>query len=504
MFEKGKTKSTSRNLPDYGIAKLSGMGMLGFLVGLSILFYTDFVNPKKRISVFHEIKYAPAIIIDSLLKDRAVQLIKDTILTGNAIAHINKSDKNDSTQRLLDSLKKIYAKDTTLLFQINAYRISCSKLQDTTAFKTINAGLCTDILPQTIDAWDCLYNCDTAWKSDSFGISFKDSKIDEEIKGRLSFSMEPYKRDIDFIAKYPLVGIWLLLILTFYSFCFMAVPLAIELKKKVLKIFATPDSEIVAKQGYYWVTVSIAVALALFIASWLTSFYDKNIIKDIFFMCNLSIVIILMTIVGVIAGSFCLAGFIYTSSMLTYLSTPLMQSRKEAIKQQATVHQLQSSSVQSDIDKLNDEQSKLNEKENEKTLLEMRFTRLSKIFQTYFILAASILSLMVLCTGTLFSATNSLDFIKLITDDWGYSPARNDFVYLYAGLYTIILLMVYIPAKMKFSDSEIDIWNVQMQKDTNRKSSILKNPFDQFKGVLVAVSPLIVSIVQSLLDLILQ
>jgi hypothetical protein len=99
---------------------------------------------------------------------------------------------------------------------------------------------------------------------------------------------------------------------------------------------------------------------------------------------------------------------------------------------------------------------------------------------------------------------NSLDFIKLPDDDWGYSPARTDFIYLYGGLHTIILLLVYIPAKMRFSEINIG----EEGASTNEKKTgddkwynILKNPFGQIKGVLIAASPLIASLVQALFDL---
>lgn len=498
-------------LPDYGIAKLSCMGMLGFVVGLFLLYFSDYRKIKEKQSIFHEISYNPRTIIDSLFITQVTKLKQDIVLAQNAISLIKQSQKKpdnpskkiDSLQ--IDSLEKIIKYDTTLLGQISSYKNNCGKMADSTAFKTINFALCTSITSDSIIyKWDTAFKCNPeTWHSDSINIIFRDSKIDEELKGKFSFSMIAYKFDIDFLTKYPLVGIWLLLILSFFSFCFMAVPIAIELRGKVLKIFIEHKVSVVARFGYYWVASLILLALLTLLLLWLTSFYDKTIIKDIFFMCNLSNVIGWMTFIGTVSGSFCLAGFIYTSSMLSYFCNPLLQTRKETVQQKETLSQLQSS-TQEDGARLNDEQLKLNEREKEQAIQEMRFKRLSNIFQTYFILAASILSIMVLCTGTLFSATNSLDFIKLLADDWGYSPVRNDFVYLYGGLYTIILLMVYVPAKMKFSDSEIDLWNATPLKDTDQKRSFLKNPFDQFKGLLVAVSPLVVSVVQSLLDLLFQ
>jgi hypothetical protein len=139
--------------------------------------------------------------------------------------------------------------------------------------------------------------------------------------------------------------------------------------------------------------------------------------------------------------------------------------------------------------------SKVAEQDEQQTV----FSKLTKIFQTYFLLAATILSLMVLCTGALYSTVNSLDFIKLLADDWGYSPARTDFIYLYGGLYSIVLLLVYIPAKMRFS--EVDISDKPPVPAENAKwYDFLKDPFGALRGTLVATSPLLVSLIQSLLD----
>src|SRR5690606_9236140 len=80
---------------------------------------------------------------------------------------------------------------------------------------------------------------------------------------------------------------------------------------------------------------------------------------------------------------------------------------------------------------------------------------LGKTFHAYFILSAILLSLLVVSTGALYSAVNSLDFIKLLTDDWGYSPVRSEFVYLYGALYTIILLLIYVPARIRLEESAV-------------------------------------------------
>jgi hypothetical protein len=92
---------------------------------------------------------------------------------------------------------------------------------------------------------------------------------------------------------------------------------------------------------------------------------------------------------------------------------------------------------------------------------------------------------------------NSLDFLKLLINNWGYQPVGNDFIYLYGGLYTIILLLVYVPAKMRFSEVDMP----DNDQPTTTLIDKFKNPIGKISGLLVATSPLLVSIIQSLFDI---
>lgn len=181
------------------------------------------------------------------------------------------------------------------------------------------------------------------------------------------------------------------------------------------------------------------------------------------------------TIIGYIAGGFCLAGFIYTAGSLGFIRDNL-----ESIRQLAGTNSV------------SDE-----EKKRQATI----YLNLRKYFNTYFFLSSVILSVLVLCTGGLYTVVNSLDFVKLLSDDWGYSPARSEFVFLYGGLHTVVLLLVYIPAKMRFSEMMIEDTGKPLQDGDKKWYEIVKNPFGQLKEVLVAVSPLLASLLQSLFDI---
>lgn len=190
-------------------------------------------------------------------------------------------------------------------------------------------------------------------------------------------------------------------------------------------------------------------------------------------MRSLTTSMAMVTVLGYLGGAFCLAGFIHTAAMLGYFTRQINRAAIEAGPSATASTAL--------------------------TTEQKIYIGLQSAFQTYFILSAVILSLLVLTTGALFSTVNSLDFVKLLSDDWGYSPARTDFVYLYGGLHTVILLLVYIPAKMRFS--EITIKGVPDAPPHGKWFDTIKSPFGPLKEVLIAASPLLASVVQSMVDI---
>jgi hypothetical protein len=135
-----------------------------------------------------------------------------------------------------------------------------------------------------------------------------------------------------------------------------------------------------------------------------------------------------------------------------------------------------------------------------------QFRRLLGFFHRYFIFSSILLSLVVLCTGALYNATNSMSFLQLLAVDWGYSPASGDAVYLFGGLFTAILLLVYLPAKMQFGDVQLQLpdGGGPHDDDDDKWYGVLEQPFSWLKGGLIAASPFLLGIVQGLLGLVMH
>lgn len=491
--------------PDYRIALLSVLGILGFITGCIFIFYSDLYSFRKVDSVFHEITYIPKNIvgkpivnaIDSLQKIN-IERQTQKIINENS-KPVESIEQNVLTKENLILEEKVNIdKENIKQFKVYYNSLEFTSIRDTSSFKRLNSALHFMVDPKLLKEWNrSFYKEDkTSFKTK---YAFKDPKITYSLVGTGILQIIPATSDIEFITKYPSAGVWVLLILIFCSFSFIAISTSIYLNKQIVKLFAGYNITGLTGISYFYVVITIFLILLLLVFIWNKTFYDVEVVENFFFMKSLPITLSLVQILGYIAGSFCLAGFIHTAAMLGYFAKDI-SVRKKKIE---TQNKLDISEVikncETNSESNQDELTLLRniQLENKKI-----YISLYDFFNTYFVLSAIILSLMVLCTGALFSTVNSLDFVKLITDDWGYSPARTDFIYLYGGLHTVVLLLVYIPAKMRFGEIDIVGEDVKPQQANSKWFDFLKSPFSQLKNVLIVTSPFLASLIQSLFDLV--
>lgn len=460
--------------PDHKIAWLSATGALGFIFGCIILF-------SGASSDFHEVVYSPKAIglraVYTSIAGYTHQMDSTQKLLDNLVI-----DKGDTVKTKQASLwKKKKESDSGIITKLTQYKelFEDSSHIDTTTFNLLNKALHFHITLEDLARWDKDFaKQGFKWQSPYVDGFLKDAAIPFTMKeGSISFKAVPASFNIAFITRYPITGVWIILVLVFCSFCPVAGVTAFFLKKKADDMLAPPPG----KRSYLYTGIIVSLFLGLLFLICRLTFYDAGIVKDLYFMRNHTSFTGWFTFMGTVSGALCLAGFIYTSSMLEAKAKPVVEAREKV-----TVLNLAEKSATEQLDA-----------QKEEVKQELDWEKLFGIFNTYFILASIILSLMVMNIGTLFSLVNSLDFVRLLTNDWGYSPVRTDFLYLFGGLCTLVLLLVYIPARMRFAEKDIP----ELKTDGGRFFEFLKNPFKFFPGMLAAASPLIVSIVQSLIDM---
>ena len=484
--------TTTNSSIDYRIAKLSAFGLLGFFLGFMVLFLPDSFYPESKKSIFHEINYSPKEIIgDSIVK--RINSLRDSI---SALSKRKEEDAGNKKIKNKDSITKVNAereasitnyKKIIGVFERYNNAISTTSNSDTSGFETLNKAIHFNITPDTLSKWDDAYGSNPIDRTFEISYSFKDPGLPAPINGSGKLDLKTYAKDVQFLAKYPAAGKWLLSILIFCSFCCMTIALCCFMERDLRLVFKDkPNVNAFTGYNYYYIAGIMLIILVLLGIVWKNTFYDEEITRNIFFMRSLSYSKWGIFFFGYIAGALCLAGFIHTASHLGYFASEAEKAKgsKQPVKVE-TADQGQTTAVPvlSDEEKL--------------------YTNLNSIFNNYFILSAVILSLVVLGTGGLYGTINSLDFVKLVSDDWGYSPARSDFVMLYGALHTVILLLIYIPARIQFTQTTISTTNKAAQGNEPANSkwyNIVKNPFASLKDLLIATSPLLASLVQALFD----
>lgn len=492
---------TTNFKPDYRIAKLSLFGLFGLIIGCLILFYPDLYSFKSADSVFHEVKYSPKELIGPSLIAKVDSLNKE-----NLVRNINKKEKALLLKRTKDTVQKvalgkqIESLDATIA--IDAVNIKILKgyigyetnsVADSVSFDKLNKALHFKIDTGCLKKWETDYQCAT----DTFYADyvFKDPEMSFPIEGRVALIAKPSSSDVAFFARYPTTGIWVLLILIFSSFLCIAIATSFYINSKTIKLFKDNKIGGVTRRDYiiYAVITFCALFLIWFLGK--ISFNDEEVIMGLFFMRTFKISMLYLQVLGFIGGALCLAGFIYTAAMLGYFS-------KQLKKREKTIYQQKTGGAPSEQNAPGATEPKpLSSNEADQDRDKGIYDQLNGFFQRYFMLAAVILSLLVLCTGGLYGIVNDMPFVKLLINDWGYSPARTDFIYLYGGFYTVILLLVYVPAKMRFAEISFAGANEPKKEEGDKKlNGLFKNLSGQMKELLIAGSPFLVSLIQALFE----
>jgi len=479
--------------PDYKVTVISVCGFIGLLMGLLVLSYEG--KKSHTGSVFHEVNYSPRQTVG-----RALDGVIDSL--GGAVKKYTQQKANldsakvgkDDRARIINELNVHIKEDSTSVAILISYKkfYQDAPEADTGALTTLNKWLYFQLTPNDIVKLDKEY--DKIGKNWSASVPYyakftANNKL-FSYQGKTLLIVNPYSSNLQFLMKYPGVGTWVFFMLLFCVFCFVNVPASLYIREQVLLIFGSntgPD-----KNGYRWSVILVAICFALLYIILFNTFSDEMPVKGLFFMRTLFGTLVFVNIIGGVSGAFCLAGFIHSASMLGHFADKLKEETGNIVAQRVVVKAKEDG----------DSKGALSQMEQNYEKYQDQYRKLLGFFHRYFILSAVQLSLTVLVTGALHNAANSIDFVKLLVTRWGYSPASGDAVYLYGGLYTIILLLVYLPAKMQFGDVRLELPpdpNAPKEEDS-AWYSFLQQPFSLLKGSLIAATPFLSGIVQSLLD----
>jgi hypothetical protein len=312
-------------------------------------------------------------------------------------------------------------------------------------------------------------------------VYFFDSKIaPQRFEASIRMPLKKFDSNVDFLMHYPGFGVWIMLILAQF-----ALYPALIFKT----IFAIRDFRLMygkelgekeeRKQllGTVFTAIISFLAVVIFLYLSLGTYQDAKVIKSSYFFDNIQCVFWTLNIVGYILAVACFTGFLNIAGFVFWYK--------------------------------HDPQTPNFTASNTTQILELT-AGIKQLFSTLLTFAALTLSISVFTTGSLFSAINTMDFIKKVTQDIGYSPLRYDCVYMYGIINTLLLLFFFIPAKLYISNLDRElvengiVATAGAPEATAGKGTIFKQflSLKDLGGILVAGSPLIASLLQYLLDLI--
>ncbi|HYF30511.1 MAG TPA: hypothetical protein VD993_05295 [Chitinophagaceae bacterium] len=423
-------------------------GFLGFIIGGILLFGRDIVQKGKE-SVFHEVKYDPRHVLNELIKQERTLLQNATDSTSIA------------TLRELDTLH-----NTMLVSSDSAF------------YKRINNQLVIHLDPSELDT--LRFDSSMRSKQDTTRFAqttpihwiFRDTELlpADTLSGSIGLPITYFPSDVDFFVKYPGFAFWALFILSLLVTLFIVLAICRYITTDVKARVISCMPELRTKGNYlkhYFITLMI---LGAFTVVALLTYYDGSIVKDIYFLPGLRSKIIVLVAIGYLVTSFCFCGFIHSASYIDRMESIYTSTDETGKEQMAKCYAV-----------------------------------LKSHFNTFFICTAILLSFLVFCTGSLYSAINEMEFIRKLKHDMGYSPVRQDFVYVYGGLHTLLILMFYIPVRLQFTSFEKEFKTVvstdgAAQAQDKKLNTTLANPFKKMADVIIAGSPILVSFVQALLD----
>ena len=505
--------------PDFRNGYLSALGFLGLICGFVLMAHNDVVRWPwewgKPMSNFHEIDYHPGELADQGFRFLSGSLDQKISQKRQALLVLQRVKKGETlSPARSDSIKSLsldIAADSSNKVIIDRLDKTArqSSSSDSTAFTSLNRMLHFNITPETMRQWAIKFDSlkyGYEWTdTTSYWLRVTETKPELSYSGVARFKIYHPDTDMQFAMKYPAVGTWVFVITIFCAFCFIAVSTGYMIKQQLLKYFKEQEIGGPSARAFYLLWIMVLAAMGLLWVIWRHTFNDELPIQPIYFMKYFQWSMLGVNLIGYLAGSCCLAGFIYCAAMLGFFVKSICQQTKD-ISQKRSVTPIKRNLA----DASTPEQKELEKMQKDRKDELDVYKRLLGYFNKYFALSAVILSLLVLCAGSLFNTFNSLDFVRLLADDWGYSPGRTDIVYLYGGFYTVILLLVYLPARIRFSEIQLEIPQPANATDLQTVSAgtsggsktldIVKGSFGQFKDVLIAASPLLTGILQGLLD----
>jgi hypothetical protein len=305
-------------------------------------------------------------------------------------------------------------------------------------------------------------------------------------------SQKDYASATTFFRKYPEFAFWAFLWLLQIVMWFLILPICIYLFGKIKEL--NTESGTQNRRGKSFLIAGIS--MIIFSLVLYEGIIDEFLITDKYFMRGFLNNVKIYSVIGYAISFLCLAGYLYIADFLHQLQNKFKRA-SDAYTKLVDEKKRNGNQKPEEIEQSED----VKQKADEKSTVKEQFARAKKYFNLFFGMTAAVLSVLVLCASSLYSSTNSLEVFRFYEHLSSHKYFSGDFVYLYGGIHTIILLIFVLPARFKIYDLNTSIPDLQDTDDAGKTASgVLKNVGKVIGEVLVVSSPLLASFVTNVIN----
>lgn len=284
-------------------------------------------------------------------------------------------------------------------------------------------------------------------------------------------SLEILKKDselISYLDNNTAFGLWFFCSIAQMTLWFILAVIVVGSVKNTDEF--VPELTYNFKNAFFF---SILPIITVAVFTWLL--YEKLIasfvISDTYFLNGFNSKMVWYSAVGYLVAIICFSGYLFLSNKLELLNSFAQKNNK---------------SLNNDLN------------------LERNYKELKKAFDLTFLFSAIILSVFVVWLGLLFNSVNGIEAMRYYNFISGRPLLNYDFVYLIGLIHSLLLLIFYIPVKLRFNSLELKQENDVNKQGENNSKKYFQTLWDSLSAILVTASPLITTIVQKIIANILQ
>ena len=307
---------------------------------------------------------------------------------------------------------------------------------------------------------------------------------------------EDFETTQEFITKYPNYAFWLFLGMIFMVMCFLMIPICIAIYRSVNLQLKSLELD-----HRYWRNFWLASAgTVIFCFVVYQGLIDRYIADDRYFMQSIMFLTVAYGVVGYFVAILCFGGFLYIADLIHQLQA----AYREGINKLTALVKTKQTEAGNDKEKLAviEEDAQVKEQRSANERIKDSYKQAKKYFNVLVWMAALVLSVAVLWTGSLFSSINSMDVFVYYRSLTNSNYLSGDFVYLYGGLHTILLLIYVLPVKFKIYNMNMTIPELESgngEGGTKQAKTVLSGVVTTLGNILLVTSPVLASFIENII-----